>query len=79
MILKSKFCELKFSLRVAFFLGTPLFLLATLSWQPRLRSYCNFLPNLENVTPFLRWNKQKCIIFVRREMHFYAIETSKVL
>ena len=60
-----------------FFLGTRLFLSATLSKQPRLRFYCNFLPNPENVTPFLRWNKKReraC-----HEMHFYGIETSKML
>ena len=37
----------------------------------------SFLPNPENVTPFLRWNKQKDR--ARREMHFYGIETSKML
>ena len=42
-----------------------------------MRFYCNFLPNLENRTQFLRWNKQK--ERARREMYFYDIETSKML
>ena len=30
-----------------------------------------------NVAPFVRWNKQK--ERARREMHFYGIESSKML
>ena len=42
-----------------------------------LRFYCNFLPDQENITPFLRLNKQK--ERGRCEMHFYGLETSKML
>ena len=42
-----------------FFLGTHLLLLATLS---RLVFGCDFLPNSGNITPFVRWNKQKELV-----------------
>ena len=42
-----------------------------------MRFYCNFLPNPENINPFVRWNKQK--ERARREMFYHEIETSKSL
>ena len=44
--------------------------------NPRLRIGCDFLPNLGNITPYVRWNKQK--ERPPREMHFYGIG-SKIL
>ena len=40
----------------------------------KLKFGCDFLLNLGNITPFGYWNKQK-----ESEIHFYGIESSKVL
>ena len=45
--------------------------------NPRLGSGCDFLPNHGNITPFVKWNKQK--ESARREMYFHVIESSKIL
>ena len=42
-----------------------------------MRFYCNFLPKLENITPFLRWKKGK--EKAHREMYFHDIETNQML
>ena len=64
-------------LRAAFFLGTHLLLLATLYKQPKSEIWMKFLPNPENITPFVKLNKYK--EGAHREMHFYGIESSKML
>ena len=44
--------------------------------NPMLRFNCDFLPNPGNITPFVRWNKQK--ESAPHEMYFYVIESSKL-
>ena len=68
---------MKIFLRVAFFLGTRLFLSATLYKQPKAEVWLECLPNPRNITPFVGWNKQKETAIT--ETHFCGIESKKVL
>ena len=45
--------------------------------NPKLRFGCDFLQNPGNITEFVRWNKPK--ERAPLEMHFYGIESSKML
>ena len=45
--------------------------------NPKLRFGCDFLQNPANLTEFVRWNKPK--ERAPLEMHFYGIESRKML
>ena len=70
------FYELLF-FQVRAFIYQQELLLATLHKQPNSEIWMKFLPNPGNITPFVKSNKQK--EGALREMHFYSIESSKML